>query len=300
MAGTIFSHPLITNDLVLRLAPTEVDWSYNLVTSSTDTYAGQVVQLLSINFENFVVVGRFGRESRDDYHRNGDAWVRNSAPSTTASSQTYGPGLTQMTEWFKYYFSIASQGNGKDNYSEQPVTVTYQGSSDIGVDDNKTELSWLVYPTSFPSYKIANDNFAPEWRVECQVYEAPKTIIQTTMDEAISRLEYKPLYQPGDIWSDPFSVGPNPSPAQLRQAAKDALNAALGDVDHFFTLLPTYTESDILDLLQRGFSAPVNTATKPTLPKQKSLTKSGDPFDSSDMIPGLVPSPVDTSGLIGG
>lgn len=299
MAGTVFSHPLIKNDLVLRLAPTEVDWSYNLVTSETPTYAGQVVQLLSINFDSFTAIGRFGREGRNDYRRENDAWIRKSSPSTRASS-SYGPGLTQMTEWFKYYFSIASQGNGGDNYSEQPVTITYQGASSIGVDDNKRELSWQIYPTSFPSYKIANDNFAPEWRVECQVYEAPKIIVQTTMDEAISRLEYKPLYQPGSQWSDPFSQGPNATPKQLRQAAQDALDATLKNVDHFFSLLPTYTESDILDLIQHGFSSPVNTTTKATLPKQQSQVKSGDPFSSADMIPGLVPSPIDTSGLIGG
>lgn len=300
MAGTVFSHPLIPNDLVLRLAPTEVDWSYNLVTSETPTYAGQVVQVLSVNFESFIIVGRFGKEGRSDYTRQGDTWMRTTSPSTRPTSH-YGPGLVQMTEWFKRYFSIASQGQGDDNYSEQPVTVTYQGSSNIGIGDpDKGELHWKVYPTSFPSYRIANDNFAPEWRLECQVYEAPKTIVQTTMDEAISRLQYKPLYQPGSKWSDPSSLGPNPTPTELRKAAQDALNAALQGVDHFYQLLPTYTESDILDLLQHGFSSPVNTTTKPALPKANSIRKSGDPFSSSSMIPGLVQSPVDTSGIIGG
>lgn len=281
MSGVIFSHPIVSRkhgDLSLRLAPTEVDWSYELVTSETNTYAGQVIQLLSVNFKQFVISGRFGKESRSDYSRVQSRWVRNNSPSIHATS-SYGPGLTQMTEWFKYYFAVASQGVDGDNYSESPITVSYKGSSSIGVgDDYKSELTWRVYPTSFPSYKIANDNFAPEWKVECAVEETPPSIHNAAKDEAISRLQYQPLYQPGSVWSDWTSTGKNPTPDELRKAAKEALTATETNIDHFYKLLPTYTESDILDMLQHGFSSPISTATKAPASKAKKKLKSGSPF----------------------
>lgn len=277
MAGVVFSHPHLPI-LSLRLAPTEVDWAYNLVTSETSTYAGQVVQILSVNFENFTITGRFGKEGRNDYTLRNGTWMRDNAPSTTTTSK-YGAGLTQMTEWFKSYFAVASQGlPGEDNYSETPVTITYQGTNEAPVDDGRTESTWKVYPIGFPSYRIANDNFAPEWKVECQVYEAPQTLTAQVMEDAISRLSYSPLFQPGSKWSDPQPefTGPNATQAQLRKAAQKALDATLANVDHFQTQLPAYTESDIADLLARGFSAPTTATTKATAKKANTLT--GDPF----------------------
>lgn len=298
MSGVIFSHPSLPT-LSLRLAPTEVDWAYNLLTSETNTYAGQVVQVLGVNFENFTIEGKFGREGRNDYElRTGTTWVRKSAPSLAVSSK-YGPGLTQMTEWFKRYFAVASQGlPGDDNYSESPVSITYQGAYGIPVDDDKIESTWKVYPTSFPSYKIANDNFAPQWRLECQVYEAPGSLTALAMDEAISRLSYSPLYQPGSKWSDPFPEfdGPNATQEQLRKAAAAALKATQDQLDHFAALLPAYTESDLRDLLARGFSTPTTQATQPKA-KQVSISSTGDPFTNPTVVPGLVDSPVQ-DGLI--
>jgi hypothetical protein len=265
MAGVVFSHPNVPDPLkpiplVLRFAPTEVDWTYNLLTSETNTYAGQVVQLLGVNFDSFTIQGRFGRDSRDDYElREGVAWTRKSPPSTLAGK--YGPGLTQMMEWFKMYFQIASQGAGVDTnrYNQQPVTITYSGTYDTPADINKFESQWKVYPISFPSYRLANDNFAPEWKLECQVFEAPTFLVGQVMDEAISRLKYKPLYQPGSAWSDPFpiSLGSHPTAAQERAAALSALNAVENVTDIFSTMLPTYTPSDVLAMIEQGFSHPV-------------------------------------------
>lgn len=288
MDGVTFSHPQLPV-LGLRFAPMEVDWTFNLNTSETPTYAGQVIQILSVNFENFIISGQFGREGRSDYELKNGAWTRIASPSLTATSK-YGPALTQMTEWFKSYFAIASQGtNGRDNFNEEPVTITYQGASHLPVDNNKLETSWKVYPTSFPSYKIANDNFAPTWRVECQVYEAPQEIVLATKDDAISRLTYAPLYQPGSKWSDPSPVGPNATQAQIRAAAEAALNNTLSSIDHFRQLLPTYTESDIENLLQRGFSTPATSSVSSA--KKVTDSNQGDPFTTPSLIPGVEPFP---------
>lgn len=275
MAGITFSHPEI-GMLSLRLPPKEVDWTYNLNTSTTNTYAGQVVQILSVNFETLTIVGQFGKEGRDDYTRTTSALVRKQIANKNVFGK-YGPGLAQMTEWFKEYFAIASQGvNGSDNYNEQPVTIIYQGASNIAVDTGKSESKWLVYPINFPSYKIANDNFAPEWRVEAQIYEAPSDISTEEIDAAIKRLSYDPLYQPGNKFSDPYPLGPNPIPKELQEAAKAAFEASKQRVDLFWEQLPALTETDILNLLKNGSSRP-ETNKNSSAPK---VTQRGetDPF----------------------
>jgi len=293
--ATIFSHPNLKTDLILRLDPTEVDWTYNLNTSETATYAGQVVQILSVNFESFVIQGRFGREARDDYTREGAALVRK-PQGNPLTSGAYGPGLFQMHEWFKQYFSIASQGiNGQDNYNQSPVTVTYRGTYDIPVDDDKSETSWKVYPTSFPSFRIANDNFAPEWKVECQVYEAPSSISTSTIDEAIDRLQYQPLYQPGSKWSDPNPISGNPTPSQLRDAAQAVFNSLNQAADIFIQNLPTYTASDLEEMIVKGFSTPqsasVGSQAKPQQEVIPGNLFSGDPFSLDQILPGVDVNP---------
>lgn len=286
MEGITFSHPSV-GTLHLRFAPKEVNWSYNLNTSETNTYAGQVVQILSVNFESLTITGQFGNESKDDYNLSGIAWTRK-APAMANRFGRFGPGLAQMTEWFKGYFAVASQGVGTDNYNEQPITIQYAYASDIAVDEKMSESKWLVYPTSFPSYRIANDNFAPEWKVECQVYQAPDVLVDQAKQESIERLAYEPLYQPGSKFSDPVPVinGAKMTPEELKKAAKDAYQALYDNTDRFWQQLPAYTEEDILSLLKNGFSAP---ATVPSTPINKSkelqpVRKVGDPF-SQGFIP---------------
>lgn len=305
--GITFSHPQLPT-LALRLPPTEVDWSYNLLTYEQNTYAGQVVQVLGINFEKFTISGRFGRDGYGDYELGSNAqsgnahyWQRKDPPTMTNST-----GLTQMWTWFRNYMSIASQGVPKsksptnaliDNYNQQPVTITYQGGSDIPVDDNKNEMQWLVYPTNFPSFRIANDNFAPEWKVECEVYEAPRAITGHIMTEAIERLAYEPLYQPGNKWSDPYPVSPGDPKSKLDQNIYNAYENARKAADFFMQNLPGFPPQQIEKMIEQGFSNAIDPAGGQTTvqtpsTKQVQVPKlQGDPFGPEG---GIVP---DMSGI---
>ena len=60
MAGVRFQHDVGTLDL--RLPPTQVEWDYKLNTQTYQTYAGEVVQLLSVNFNKVSFQGQFGLE----------------------------------------------------------------------------------------------------------------------------------------------------------------------------------------------------------------------------------------------
>jgi hypothetical protein len=49
-----------------------------------------------------------------------------------------------MAEYFKTYFSAASQGRDDDphdlHYDQEPMVVKYQGGNDIPADVNKAQL----------------------------------------------------------------------------------------------------------------------------------------------------------------
>ncbi len=284
-AGVTFSHPQLPT-LYVQYAPVEVDWSYNLITHETNTYAGQVIQVLGVNFDRFTISGRFGNEGNKDYTR-GESWIhRNNAPTIANSS-----GITQMWTWFRTYMSIASQGvprssgisNAYDNYNQQPVTITYEGTyDDILIDDNKSEISWRVYPVNFPSFKISNENFAPEWRVECQVYEAPKPLSGQIMTEAIERLEYKPLYAPGSKWSDPNPHDPRDSQKEINKAALDAFEATLTAADFFMQELANFPPEQLEQMLIQGYSMP----DIGQIPKHTRTDPEGnDPFQGGGLVP---------------
>lgn len=269
MAGVTFSHPAVDGALRLRLPPTEVDWSYNLVTSVQDTYAGQVVQILGVNFDKLTITGRIGNEGPWGAYRE-DGRLRRRTTEDWNTNLPLGVGLVQMTAWFRAYFAVASQGYSREGkrYREEPVTLTYQGSLDIDVDSNRSEQTWLVYPTSFPSYRRANDNFAPEWKVECEVFEAPGPIKERERMAAVDRLAYRPLWSPMNPFSDPIGMAyknldadnkRNLTDAAVRAAAQ---REAEGIIDYFHGFIGELGTTEIQELIVQQASLPATVAPK--------------------------------------
>lgn len=238
MAGVVFTHQTAGTH-VLRLPPTTVNWSFKLNTHTQNTYAGQVVQLLSINFDKLVLEGQFGKE---------------------------GPaGIRDMTNYFRKYFAIASQGVGSNTsaYNESPMRVKYEGSLGIEVDEGRSEFSWLVYPISFPSYSRANDEFAPKWKVEFEVSEPSGMIKHAEMNNQllIFRERFAGVgYEVYNRFSDP-AIAAIPedeaiTPARIR-GELSKLNQDITEVfDHYKDLLPAYSDDDIEELIHLGASVP--------------------------------------------
>src|SRR3954465_11882549 len=102
MPGIIFDHPRV-GTLNLRLAPTSVEWTYNMNVRTYDTFAGQVVQVLSMNFGDFVIMGRFGREGPHGKNLDNNTITSRTAGelSDYKNAGIYAVGLTQMTEYFR-------------------------------------------------------------------------------------------------------------------------------------------------------------------------------------------------------
>jgi hypothetical protein len=178
-----------------------------------------------------------------------------------------------MTAWFREYFAIASQGvDSKENYDERPVTVKYQGAIlDVPVDYGKSEHLWKVYPVSFPSYRRAHNNFAPEWKVECEVAEPDASIAHTERDSAIERLQRGARWQPMNPYSDPLArylpndfndMNANQRKQLLKIAQQELAKDSHNVVDYFNDMIPSLNSETFRELLAQGASAPVITKAK--------------------------------------
>lgn len=267
MAGVVFTHPNNSvGTLRLRLAPSSINWTYNMNTSVVDTYGGQVIQLLSINFDKLTITGRFGREGPHGKIVNpAGTRVRERQVSgyrdyrvPNISRYRYAVGLSQMTEYFSRYFAVASQGKdayATGHYDQRAMTLRYAGA----LDD--MERSWTVYPVDFPSYSRAIDEFAPEWTITFEIEEPDYAIKETQMKEALKRIRSSIGYTPANPFSDPLGSFLDKNPKKrTKQAIQIATEEAhlLADqvVDHYRTMVPALTDEDLDELIFFDASIP--------------------------------------------
>lgn len=303
-----FSHPNIPTDLVLRLSPTMVEWTFNLNYRKENTYGGQVVQILSINYDRLIIEGQFGKEGPHGKIKQNDGtltgrsvdsfWdfrtgLDNPFSFTTgialnphSGPNLYAIGLTQMTAYFQEYFAIASQGRDRalaGHYDQEPVTVSYDGGLD------SFERNWTVYPVDFPSYSRSLEEFAPKWRLEFEVEEADYTINDATIQKAIddiNNLRANVGYTPYWVFSDP--LGQQMLDKGITAASQfNALERSYDDIashvfDHFNEFLPYYTAEDYAHLIFTGASIPNLYADETSILSQKAAFQAQSPGITTD------------------
>lgn len=144
MIGITFQHNIGT--LNLRLPPTQVEWDYKMNVQTYQTYAGEVVQVLGITFNRVVFQGQFGREGAHGKDLVNGLLVDRAVSDFTnwETVEPYGVGLSQMFQYFKTYFSAASQGSVTSpyHYNQAPMTVIHEGGTNVEVDpvNNKSQI----------------------------------------------------------------------------------------------------------------------------------------------------------------
>jgi len=271
MSGVTFKHknPDV-GTLHLRLPPTEVEWGFKLNTAITDTFGGQVIQILSTAYDHLTITGRFGLEGPHGANidqngnwdeRNEDGFfslgTRQNPRRGGTGKRAYEIGLTQMTQYFRRYFTVATAGGDKlrsggsfirGAYNQQYMRLAYYGH----LEDY--ERNWLVYPTSFPSYRRSNQDFAPEWKVEFQVVEPDFFLDTQNKLKAIDRLKKNIGYRPLNPFSDPLAQQINPKTKngkkriiKLTQDQLDELNTNV--FDYYGSMLPQISLDDLTELL---------------------------------------------------
>lgn len=277
--GVVFSHPhQDIGNLFLRLPPTSVEWTVKLNTKVTDTFGGQVVQILSTSYDKLIITGQFGAEGPHggNIDRNGrwserdpqgffDLGSRNRPRRGGTSKQPLEIGLTQMMAYFRRYFSVATAGGDhispggsfvRGAYNQQYMKLSYKGN----LEDY--ERNWLVYPTSFPSYRRSNEDFAPEWRVEFEVVQPDFFIDTANKLKAIARLKKNVGYRPINPFSDPLALqiqesGKGKAGSRIVKITKDQLDELNTNVfDYYGSMLNTPTPADLEELISVGASMP--------------------------------------------
>src|SRR5207248_3285988 len=118
---------------------------------------------------------------------------------------------------------------------------------------------WLVYPTSIPSYRRSNLDFAPEWQLTCEVYQAPSNIhgsVEQDVKNRLANLRENVGYTPSNIFSDPDGVrlpfqqdSTAITQAEIDEAKANTLKNETNYANNFLNQLPAYTEDDLLALL---------------------------------------------------
>lgn len=229
--------------LFLRHNPYNVNWTYNLNTNVIPTYTGEVVQVLSVNIDHLVIDGQLGIEGPFGRNQVGNRLVERGLNDQFSYNGKY-VGLHGMSEFFRQYFSMASQGGDATNpnggqFVQHPMLLSYD------VTSQPDSRFWpKVIPTSFPSFRRANDNFAPLWRVECEVWEADYQVQKAVHHKALDNLQRNIGYKSGNAFSDPSLNQP------------DVIAETNRLIDGFQALLPTYTRTQLRDLIWNDVSAP--------------------------------------------
>jgi hypothetical protein len=219
--SVIFSHPLVSKakgDLVLTVNPYEVVWSYGLNTANFPTYGGEVVQILSMYFDDMSISGQV---------------------------RSYGD-IERIYEWFALYMQVAAQGNkGNGSFDSQPVTFKFPDRS----------WEFRIYPKALPGFKYSRDTVAPTYAITAAVLEPELQTEQDFRDLIINEAQFlamagkdfdtfgKATAAIGFTEDNPFS-GPT-SQAFSKPGSLDSGNKAAGD---FFTqLIPSWLSGDFSD-----------------------------------------------------
>jgi len=263
-----YKHPQedTARTLSLRLNPYNVEFPYSLNTAVIDTYGGQVVQVLSVKIDSLVIEGQFGKEGpwgakivdpgfvdrRGQVYPAGGLAPKDIGEQWNNTAGQYGIGLTQMTDYFREYFAVSTQGADAEvtgHYIQVPMELSYEGRNE----------PWLIIPNSFPSYRRSNEDFAPMWRVQAMVWEAPEDLQRAVKVDAINRLNAAIGYRARNPYSDPLlSVG-------------DAEKMNKRIVNNFKNLMPAFSQGQIEDMIWKDITVPYMVSGIPaTLPSPSS------------------------------
>lgn len=237
MANVIFSHPLIVNDLHIKVKPDQVTWAYGLNTASFPTYGGEVVQILSVFFDDMTVSG--------------------TVASYAEMEAIYG--------WFITYMQYATQGRDNPSYDQHPVTFNYP----------ERHWQFQIWPKALPGFRYGRDVVAPTWTLVAAVKEPDASFADLIKNFAATTGPEAQLFgkatadfgASGDLANNPWASAGN-DPRQKGQTTMQYLSSlAKHEGDTFSGFVTSYSNGDLSSLLPNISKAAPSVA--------KTSTKSG-------------------------
>lgn len=143
----IFTHPQMANDLVVSIQPDEITWAYGLNTAEFSTYGGEVMQILSVFFDDMEIKGTI---------------------------KTYAE-MESIYSWFVQYMQIASAGfRGQGSYDMRPVHFIYEHRG----------WEFDIYPRQLPTFRYGTQVVAPTWNVIAAVAEPEPALSEAILTQA--------------------------------------------------------------------------------------------------------------------
>lgn len=260
MAEVSFSHPLMSADLNISVKPDQIVWSYGLNTQSYPTYGGEVVQILSVYFDDMIIAGTV---------------------STVAEAERiYG--------WFITYMQYATQGRDNNSHDQHPVVFTYPARN----------WQFSIWPKALPGFTYGRDVIAPTWTLEAAVKEPDATFADQIKDFATFQAAQTGAVNlfgkatgnfgtTGDLENNPFasySASPHNKGQTINQLATKALKA-LGD--EYAGFVQAWASDDFTSLPQfPDISKPPGlTTANPSASKGKKQKK-GKKVKNPKIVPG--------------
>jgi hypothetical protein len=172
----VFTHPNIAESLVITTGANRISWAYNLVTQAYPTYAGEVVQVLSVNIDNLEITG---------------------------DVRSYKE-MEKIYRWFLLYLQKATQGNNQDAYVSQPVKMEYP------------HRGWTLFikPIALPGMRYGRDVVIPTWTMTAHVEDPDPEQRALTIDHAINgdvenfkaRVSANIGFRQANPFSDPLAI----------------------------------------------------------------------------------------------
>lgn len=225
----------------------EVAWGYSLNTAQWDTYAGQVVQILSCYVEDLTLTGTL---------------------------QSYAD-LETVATFFLHYFQVASQGDqknpipGQDSYNQEPMTMRY----------SHRDWEFQIMPKSFPGFRLGREVVAPPWQLQAFMVDTEGDVEELS-DLILKEIEIRSHLDTEDKTLDTnFGlqgviqfVDENPFSDPFTDKGTDFQNKTLADrADEIATwynhLLPAYANGDFDALTGLLGSKPAFGNTSPSTNK---------------------------------
>lgn len=254
MSNIRFTHPDMPEglkELVVSVAPNQIEWSYGLNVENFPTYGGEVIQILSAYIDDM---------------------------SITGNVETYRQ-LENIYRWFIIYAQVATVGyQGSGKFNVKPVQMHYD------------ERSWhfQLYPKGVPAFKYGTEVVAPEWQLTAAVVDPAQAVIDALMDQAAIEAATSKTGEPalfgkataeiGYQEKNPFSDPEGDEGALKKKNEEKYLGGANVKqgienlADEYNKLLPAYLEGDFEDLTS-SYSKPVAKAAQKVEEKVKPKAK---------------------------
>lgn len=226
----MFAHPHVRegNPLIVRTGADAIKWSYTLNTASWPTYAGEVVQILSVAIDDVTIIG------------------------TLHSYEE----MENIYSYFLEYIQIASQGKGADPkagttaYNQLPMTMRYPARN----------WTMRVIPKTLPGFRKGRDVVAPQWRVQAHIVDdyADVEELKNLVLEGVSvqgedfELTGEIGYNPHNPWSDPFPENKGRvdfDPDKTREVWNHY-------GDYFSKIIPSWLENDFSSITSQFGAKP--------------------------------------------